>query len=193
MLTHDLIRPYICCILKETGFQSTDFSAVETLTEMFESRMYIHGGFWLTLHTDYAIIRCFLISCLGDRSNQSTILRSCRSSRTFASGCNHGSSRFRYSNKWHGGICQSPRTLDFTTAGSVSSVKATDSSSCWYQTALASSYSQSSAPVPRSTCVYTNPGEYQELSSDINSWFCDFIGFYKQGGKDFLKLWKISS
>ncbi|XKL63637.1 hypothetical protein PGB90_006001 [Kerria lacca] len=37
MLSHDIIRPYVCCILKETGFDTADFSVVETITEMFQS------------------------------------------------------------------------------------------------------------------------------------------------------------
>lgn len=38
MNTHEILRPYICCILKEIGFHSADFIPVETLTEMLQSR-----------------------------------------------------------------------------------------------------------------------------------------------------------
>lgn len=59
MLTHEILRPYICCILKETGFHSADYVAVETLTEMFQScklmKMFIFKYYIFTTHK----ILCF--------------------------------------------------------------------------------------------------------------------------------------
>lgn len=40
MSNHDILRPYVCCILKEVGFHTVDYAAVETLTEIFQSCEY---------------------------------------------------------------------------------------------------------------------------------------------------------
>lgn len=38
MLNHDILRSYVWCILKETGFDTANFLIVETITEIFQSR-----------------------------------------------------------------------------------------------------------------------------------------------------------